>query len=76
MPGPIATDFAGGAVLDLEETDMQITQQHPPGRTGLTKDIASAAAFLCGEDAARTDGQAIEVPKGYMYLLIKTLYKL
>lgn len=66
LPGPVATDFGGGAVRDIEEINSRIAQQHALGRVGQPKDIASAVAFLCSEDSAWIDGQAIEVSGGYM----------
>lgn len=66
LPGPVATDFSGGAVRDIEDINSRIAQQHALGRVGLPKDIASAVAFLCSEDSAWIDGQAIEVSGGYM----------
>jgi NAD(P)-dependent dehydrogenase (short-subunit alcohol dehydrogenase family) len=63
-PGPIETDFAGGAVRDNEEVNQFFASQSALGRVGLPDDIGGTVAFLLAEDNHWITGQRIEASGG------------
>jgi 3-oxoacyl-[acyl-carrier protein] reductase len=62
-PGPVATPL----FLDGKSPDLiaQISKMTPLGRIGEPVDIASAAAFLAGEDGSWVNAQVIRVNGGF-----------
>ncbi|WP_422395445.1 SDR family oxidoreductase [Robertkochia solimangrovi] len=63
-PGPIATDFGGGAVRDNKEMNAMLSSLTALGRVGNADDIGGVVAFLCTEDAKWVNGQRIEAAGG------------
>ena len=63
-PGPIATDFGGGAVRDNEQVNHHLSSLTALGRVGLAEDIGGIVAFLCTEDARWINAQRIEASGG------------
>ncbi|WP_186755609.1 SDR family NAD(P)-dependent oxidoreductase [Echinicola salinicaeni] len=63
-PGPIETDFEGGAVRDNKDVNQFISQSNALGRTGIPSDIGGVIAFLCTEEAKWINAQRIEVSGG------------
>ncbi|WP_215225807.1 SDR family NAD(P)-dependent oxidoreductase [Echinicola shivajiensis] len=63
-PGPIETDFEGGAVRDNKEINQFISQSNALERAGLPEDVGGVVAFLCTEDAKWINAQRIEVSGG------------
>ena len=49
----------------MQSVRSKIEQQHKLGRFGRPEEIASAAAFLAGEDASFITGQSLAVDGGY-----------
>jgi NAD(P)-dependent dehydrogenase (short-subunit alcohol dehydrogenase family) len=64
-PGPIATDFGGGAVRDNKELNDMFASLTALGRVGLPGDIGAVVAFLCSTDAKWINAQRIEVSGGF-----------
>lgn len=64
-PGPIATDFGGGAVRDSAEFNQVLSSQIALGRVGLPDDIGSVVAFLCTNNSKWINAQRIEVSGGF-----------
>jgi NAD(P)-dependent dehydrogenase (short-subunit alcohol dehydrogenase family) len=63
-PGPIETDFAGGAVRDNEEVNQFFASQSALGRVGLPDDIGGTVASLLADDNHWITGQRIEASGG------------
>jgi NAD(P)-dependent dehydrogenase (short-subunit alcohol dehydrogenase family) len=63
-PGPIATDFGGGAVRDNPELNQYLASTNALGRVGLPDDIGGAIASLLSEDNQWVNAQRIEVSGG------------
>lgn len=63
-PGPIETDFAGGAVRDNEEVNQFFASQSALGRVGLPDDIGGTVASLLADDNQWITGQRIEASGG------------
>ena len=63
-PGPIETDFNGGAIRNNPQFKTMLGNMSPLGRVGNADDIGSVVAFLCTEDAKWINGQRIEVSGG------------
>lgn len=63
-PGPIETDFNGGAIRNNEQLKTLLSNLSPLGRVGNADDIGSVVAFLCSEEAKWINGQRIEVSGG------------
>lgn len=63
-PGPIATDFNGGAMRDSEELRTYISENTAFGRVGRPDDIGLAVTALLGPDMAWITGQRIEAAGG------------
>lgn len=62
-PGVIETDMLSGYTPpDLKA----LREETPLGRLGTPKDVARAACFLCGEDAAFITGQVLGVNGGFV----------
>jgi NAD(P)-dependent dehydrogenase (short-subunit alcohol dehydrogenase family) len=64
-PGPIETDFGGGAVRDVSDLNTYIASETALGRVGLPDDIGSVVAFLCSDDSKWINAQRIEVSGGF-----------
>ncbi len=69
-PGTIETPLSETAYEELsderrERARKAVAAMHLLGRTGQPEEIASAALFLCSEDASFITGQAIVVDGGY-----------
>ena len=61
-PGVIATDMLSVySAADLSA----LREETPLGRLGTPEDVARAAVFLCGQDAAFVTGQALGVDGGF-----------
>jgi NAD(P)-dependent dehydrogenase (short-subunit alcohol dehydrogenase family) len=63
-PGPIATDFFGGAVRDNPQMQDYVTANTALGRSGLPDDIGSLIASLLSDESRWVNGQRIEVSGG------------
>jgi NAD(P)-dependent dehydrogenase (short-subunit alcohol dehydrogenase family) len=63
-PGPIETDFNGGAIRNNPQMKGYLSSQTALGRVGSADDIGSVVAFLCTDDAKWINGQKIEVSGG------------
>jgi len=63
-PGPIETDFNGGAIRNNPQMKGHLSSQTALGRVGNADDIGSVVAFLCTDDAKWINGQKIEVSGG------------
>lgn len=63
-PGPIATDFRGGAVRDNEQVKQAIASHTALGRVGLPEDIGGVVASLLSDEMCWVNGQRIEVTGG------------
>jgi NAD(P)-dependent dehydrogenase (short-subunit alcohol dehydrogenase family) len=63
-PGPIETDFNGGAIRNNPQMKSYLSSQTALGRVGNADDIGSVVAFLCTDDAKWINGQKIEVSGG------------
>jgi NAD(P)-dependent dehydrogenase (short-subunit alcohol dehydrogenase family) len=74
-PGPIDTDMltnthqklADDFGVTLAEWDKQVIETIPVGRLGKPEEIASLVAFLCSEEAAFINGQAINIDGGMVF---------
>lgn len=62
-PGPIATDFGGGIILD-PQYQANIIARTALGRVGQPDDIGGVIAFLCSDAARWVTAQRIEVSGG------------
>jgi NAD(P)-dependent dehydrogenase (short-subunit alcohol dehydrogenase family) len=65
-PGPIATDFAGGAIRDSAEAQAHLGGQAAFGRVGLADDIGPAIAALLAPGAGWITAQRIEASGGML----------
>lgn len=63
-PGPIATDFGGGAVRDNTQLNQMLSAQTALGRVGVADDIGPLVASLLGEESRWINGQRIEAAGG------------
>jgi len=63
-PGPIETDFQGGAVRDNPELNKILASHSALGRVGMPDDIGGVVAFLCTDGAKWVNAQRIEVSGG------------
>jgi 3-oxoacyl-[acyl-carrier protein] reductase len=63
-PGFIATDMTAKLPESVRE---QLMTQIALGRLGSAQDVASAVAFLCGDDAAYVTGQVLAVDGGMTF---------
>jgi len=63
-PGPIATDFFGGAVRDVPQVREFVTANTALGRTGEPDDIGPFIASLLSDDSRWLSGQRLEVSGG------------
>ncbi|AWO01107.1 short-chain dehydrogenase [Chitinophaga alhagiae] len=63
-PGPIETDFGGGAVRDNREMNSFLSSQTALGRVGMADDIGCVVAFLCSDAAKWVNAQRIEASGG------------
>ncbi|WP_405826455.1 SDR family oxidoreductase [Streptomyces sp. NBC_01390] len=63
-PGPIATDFAGGAIRDDKEMNAQWAGNAALGRVGEPDDIGGAIAALLAPGTGWITGQRIEASGG------------
>ncbi|HEX6346516.1 SDR family NAD(P)-dependent oxidoreductase [Umezawaea sp.] len=63
-PGPVETDFAGGAVRDNADFNALLASQAALGRVGLPEDIGGVVASLLSEDSRWVTGQRLEVSGG------------
>lgn len=63
-PGPIATDFFGGAVRDIPQVQDYVTANTALGRAGMPDDIGPFIASLLSDDSRWLSGQRIEVSGG------------
>ena len=74
-PGPIHTDMlinthqklADEFGVTLAEWDRQVIETIPVGRLGKPEEIASLVAFLCSDEAAFINGQAINIDGGMVF---------
>lgn len=64
-PGPVATDFFGGAVRDVPEVQEFVTANTSLGRAGVADDIGPFITSLLSEDSRWLNGQRIEVSGGF-----------
>jgi NAD(P)-dependent dehydrogenase (short-subunit alcohol dehydrogenase family) len=60
-PGPIHTEGTDKNLWSVADLDKHVISQIPLGRLGDAGDIARAAVWLCGEDAAWISGAALPV---------------
>jgi NAD(P)-dependent dehydrogenase (short-subunit alcohol dehydrogenase family) len=65
-PGPIATDFNGGAVRDNPQLNGFIASQTALGRAGLPDDVGGAVANLLDDGSAWVTAQRLEVSGGFL----------
>lgn len=65
-PGPIETDFGGGAVRDTPEVNAFMASLTALGRVGLPSDIGGVVSFLCSPAGHWINGQRIEVSGGIL----------
>ncbi|HYO92903.1 MAG TPA: SDR family oxidoreductase [Polyangiaceae bacterium] len=63
-PGPIETDFGGGAVRDNPDMNRALAAQAALGRVGLPDDIGAAVAMLLAAESRWITGQRIEASGG------------
>lgn len=63
-PGPVATDFFGGAVRDIPQVQEFVTANTALGRAGVPDDIGPFIASLLSDDSRWLSGQRIEVSGG------------
>lgn len=63
-PGPVATDFFGGAVRDIPQVRDFVTANTALGRAGMPDDIGAFIATLLSEDGRWLSGQRLEVSGG------------
>jgi NAD(P)-dependent dehydrogenase (short-subunit alcohol dehydrogenase family) len=63
-PGPIATDFSGGAVRDNPEVNKMIADHTALGRAGGPEDVGPVIAGLLSDDFGWVNAQRIEVAGG------------
>lgn len=63
-PGPIETDFGGGAVRDNPDMNRALAAQGALGRVGLPDDIGAAVAMLLAAESRWITGQRIEASGG------------
>jgi len=63
-PGPVATDFAGGAVRDTDGLRAALGAQAALGRVGEAGDIGAVVAALASPDLGWVTGQRIEASGG------------
>lgn len=63
-PGPVATDFFGGAVRDIPQVKEFVTANTALGRAGVPDDIGPFVASLLSEDSRWLSGQRLEVSGG------------
>jgi len=63
-PGPVATDFFGGAVRDVPEVQDFVTANTALGRAGIPEDLGPFIATLLSGDARWLTGQRLEVSGG------------
>lgn len=63
-PGPVATDFGGGAVRDNPQINAFLASQTALGRVGMPEDIGGAIAALLSEESRWINGQRIEASGG------------
>ena len=63
-PGPVATDFFGGAVRDIPQVQEFVTANTALGRAGVPDDIGPFIASLLSEDSRWLSGQRLEVSGG------------
>jgi 2-hydroxycyclohexanecarboxyl-CoA dehydrogenase len=60
-PGAVDTDIRVGST---DEDEAAIRSSVPVGRTATTREVASAIAYLCGEDAAYLTGLTLDINGG------------
>lgn len=65
-PGPIETDFGGGAARDNPQLNAQLASATAQGRVGLPDDIGCAVAALLSKGTQWITGQRIEISGGMM----------
>ena len=65
-PGPVATDFGGGAVRDIAEVNATLAGQTALGRVGEADDIGGVVAALLADDTRWVSGQRIEASGGML----------
>lgn len=65
-PGPIATDFSGGAVRDNPDVQEALSSQTALGRVGGPEDVGPVIAGLLSPDFGWVNAQRIEVGGGIM----------
>jgi NAD(P)-dependent dehydrogenase (short-subunit alcohol dehydrogenase family) len=65
-PGPIATDFAGGAVRDNEQIRTALAKEAALGRVGEPEDIGGVIAALLGGGTGWVTAQRLEASGGTM----------
>lgn len=63
-PGPVATDFFGGAVRDIPQVQDFVTANTALGRAGVPDDVGPFIASLLSEDSRWLSGQRLEVSGG------------
>ncbi|GAA4183269.1 SDR family oxidoreductase [Streptosporangium oxazolinicum] len=63
-PGPIATDFGGGAIRDNEQLREHLGSQAALGRVGVPEDIGAVIAALLAPGTGWITGQRIEASGG------------
>jgi NAD(P)-dependent dehydrogenase (short-subunit alcohol dehydrogenase family) len=63
-PGPIETDFNGGAVRDNAQLNAQLASLAALGRVGVPDDVGGAVAAMLSNGNGWTSGQRIEVSGG------------
>jgi NAD(P)-dependent dehydrogenase (short-subunit alcohol dehydrogenase family) len=63
-PGPVATDFFGGAVRDIPQVQEFVTANTALGRTGVPDDIGPFIASLLSDDSRWLNGQRLELSGG------------
>jgi NAD(P)-dependent dehydrogenase (short-subunit alcohol dehydrogenase family) len=63
-PGPIATDFFGGAVRDAPAVQNYVASNTALGRAGMPDDVGSFVAALLSDDGRWLSGQRFEVSGG------------
>src|SRR5918998_3253484 len=64
LPGRIATERLAHLYASLDEAEAVARDEVPVGRLGTVDEIASAAAFLCSEQASYVTGVALLVDGG------------
>ena len=63
-PGPIETDFNGGAIRSNPELSARLGTMTALGRVGQADDLGGIVAFLCSDAGRWVNGQRIEVSGG------------